>query len=154
MIATRTPIFAAVAAAFLPGMSLAQDTKHQGYLVDTYGNSITTSSTTGLCWRDSDWTPARSVEPCDPVARKAEAPAPRIAAAPPPEKPKAPPARMEQRRVNFSADTLFAFKAPANSKQLTEQDMMSAEWGHDYSKALENAAAFGKGVIIDFYADW
>ena len=52
------------------------------------------------------------------------------------------------------ADALFAFKAPANSKQLTEQDMMSAEWGHDYSKALENAAAFGKGVIIDFYADW
>jgi len=110
MIAARTLIFTAIAAAFLPGMSAAQDTKNQGYLVDTYGNSITTSSTTGLCWRDSDWTPARSVEPCDPVARKAEAPAPRVAAAPPPpEKPKAAPARVEQRRVNFSADTLFAF---------------------------------------------
>jgi len=52
------------------------------------------------------------------------------------------------------ADKLFAFNAPANSKQLTEADMMTAEWGHDYSKALENAAAFGKGVIVDFYADW
>jgi len=108
MIATRTLIFAALAAA-LPGMSAAQDARNQGYLVDSYGNNITTSSNTGLCWRDSDWTPARSVEPCDPVARKAEAPATRVAAAPPPEKPKAPPARMEQRKVNFSADTLFAF---------------------------------------------
>jgi len=110
MIATRTLIFAAIAAAFLPGMSAAQDTKNQGYLVDSYGNSITTSSTTGLCWRDSDWTPARSVEPCDPVARKAEAPAPRtVAQAPAPQRPTPAPARTEQRRVNFSADTLFAF---------------------------------------------
>ena len=111
MIATRTLIFAAIAAAFLPGMSAAQDTKNQGYLVDSYGNNITTSSNTGLCWRDSDWTPARSVEPCDPVARKAEAPAPKVIAAapPPPEKRAAAPARVEPRRVNFSADTLFAF---------------------------------------------
>ena len=110
MIAARTLIFTAIAAAFLPGMSAAQDTKNQGYLVDTYGNSITTSSNTGLCWRDSDWTPARSVEPCDPVARKAEAPAPRaVAQAPAPQRPAPAPARTEQRRVNFSADTLFAF---------------------------------------------
>lgn len=112
MTATRTLIFAGVAAAFLPGMSLAQDTRNQGYLVDTYGNSITTSSNTGLCWRDSDWTPARSAEPCDPVARKAEAPAPRVAAAaPPPEKPAAAPApaRMAPQSITFSADTLFAF---------------------------------------------
>jgi len=113
MIATRTLIFAGIVAAFLPGISLSQDwmrdTKNQGYLVDSYGNNISTSSNTGLCWRDSDWTPARSVEPCDRVARKAQAPAPRIvAAAPPPEKPAAP-ARTGARRVNFSADTLFAF---------------------------------------------
>jgi outer membrane lipoprotein-sorting protein len=56
--------------------------------------------------------------------------------------------------TNKPADTLFAFNAPANSKELTEADMMAAEWGHDYEKAMENAAAFGKGVIIDFYADW
>lgn len=110
MTATRTLIFAAVAAAFLPGMAIAQDSKNQGYLVDSYGNSITTSSTTGLCWRDSDWTPARSVEPCDPVARRAEAPAPRVlASAPPPAKPAAAPARMAPQSIHFSADALFAF---------------------------------------------
>lgn len=112
MIAARTLIFAALAAAGLPGMSAAQDARNQGYLVDSYGNNITTSSNTGLCWRDSDWTPARSVEPCDPVARKAEAPAPRmVAAVPPPERaaPAQAPARMGTQRVNFSADTLFAF---------------------------------------------
>lgn len=115
MISTRTLIFAGVAAALLPGISIAQDAKNQGYLVDMYGNNIATSSTTGLCWRTSDWTPARSVEPCDPVARKAEAPAPRIAAvAPPPQKPApapapAAPARMAPQSITFSADALFAF---------------------------------------------
>lgn len=114
MTATRTLILAGIAAALLPGLSLAQDTKNQGYLVDTYGNNISTSPNTGLCWRDSDWTPARSVEPCDPVARKAQAPAPNVAAAaPPPQKPAAAPApapaRMAPQSINFSADALFAF---------------------------------------------
>jgi len=80
--------------------------------VDAYGNNITTSSNTGLCWHSSDWTPARSVEPCDPVAVKAQAPAPRVAAAPP-EKPAAapapPPARTAPQSVSLSADALFAF---------------------------------------------
>lgn len=104
-------VFAAVAAALLPGLSLAQDTKNQGYLVDSYGNNIITSSNTGLCWRDSDWTPARSVEPCDPV-KKVEAPAPRAAAVKPPSPqaaPTPPPAKMLLQKVNFSADALFAF---------------------------------------------
>jgi outer membrane lipoprotein-sorting protein len=52
------------------------------------------------------------------------------------------------------ATSMFAFAPPAGAKQLTEADMMAAEWGHDFNKALENAAAFGKGVIVDFYADW
>jgi outer membrane lipoprotein-sorting protein len=52
------------------------------------------------------------------------------------------------------ADTLFAFNAPAGARQLTEADMVAAEWGHDLEKALESAKALGKGVIIDFYADW
>jgi OOP family OmpA-OmpF porin len=99
MITTRTLVFAGVFAALSPGISLAQDAKNQGYLVDTYGNNIVTSSTTGLCWRDSDWTPARSVEPCDPVARKAEAPP---QPAPAPEK-------MVPQKIEFSADALFDF---------------------------------------------
>jgi len=114
MTAIRTLIFAGIAAALLPGVSVAQDwmqdSKNQGYLVDSYGNNISTSSNTGLCWRSSDWTQARSVEPCDPVARKAEA-APRVvAAAPAPERPAAaPPARMAPQSFVFSADALFAF---------------------------------------------
>lgn len=111
MIATRTLIYAGVAAALLPGMLFAQDTRNQGYLVDSYGNSITTSSNTGLCWRDSDWTPARSVEPCDPV-RKTEAPAPRLAAVTPPQPaPQAAPApvKMLPQKINFSADAMFDF---------------------------------------------
>lgn len=114
MTATKTLILADIAAALLPGMSIAQDSRSQGYLVDSYGNNITTSSNTGLCWRSSDWTPARSVEPCDPVVKKAEAPAPRVAAAaPPPQKPAAAPAlapaRMAPQSINLSADALFAF---------------------------------------------
>lgn len=110
MTATRALILACIAAALWPGMSIAQDSKNQGYLVDSYGNNITTSSNTELCWRSSDWTPARSVEPCDRVAVKAQAPAPRVAAAPP-EKPAAAPtpARTAPQSVSFSADALFAF---------------------------------------------
>jgi outer membrane lipoprotein-sorting protein len=52
------------------------------------------------------------------------------------------------------ADSVFVFNAPAGAKQLTEADMTAAEWGHDLGKALDSAAALGKGVIIDFYADW
>src|SRR3972149_4837746 len=47
-----------VAAAFAPS-AMAQDAKNQGYLVDVNGN-VVTSSTTGLCVRTSDWTPARA----------------------------------------------------------------------------------------------
>jgi OOP family OmpA-OmpF porin len=110
MPATKTLILLGITAALLPGLSTAQDTKNQGYLVDTYGNGITTTYNTGLCWHSSDWTPARSVEPCDPVARKAEAPAPKVvASAPPSVKSAVAPARMAPQSINFSADALFAF---------------------------------------------
>jgi OOP family OmpA-OmpF porin len=106
-------IFAGVVAALLPGLSHAQDTRNQGYLVDTNG-SIVTSATTGLCVRDSDWTPAREAA-CNPEpVRKAVAPAPRVAAVKPPSPRAAPtpapaPAKILLQKVNFSADALFAF---------------------------------------------
>ena len=108
---TSALILAGSAAVFAASMSFAQDSKNQGYLVDTYGNNIVTSSNTGLCWRTSDWTPARAVEYCDPVPRKAEIPAPKVvAAAPPPKSAPAPaPAKVAPRSVKFSADALFAF---------------------------------------------
>ncbi len=112
-------VFAALAAmALIPATALAQDTRNQGYLVDTYGNNIATSSNSGLCWRDSDWTPARSVEPCDPTnkpmaAAPAPAPAPMaavVAAAQPAPIPQpAPAAAPLLQKISFSADALFAF---------------------------------------------
>lgn len=112
---TKALILAGSAAAFVASMSFAQDSKNQGYLVDTYGNNIVTSSNTGLCWRTSEWTPARAVESCDPVARVAEKPAPTVVAAAPPQKPAPTPvlAKVVPLNVSFSADALFAFDKSA-----------------------------------------
>ncbi|MCH7945525.1 MAG: hypothetical protein IIC73_05850 [Armatimonadetes bacterium] len=52
-----------------------------------------------------------------------------------------------------SAD-VFVFEAPSGAKELSEADLMSEWLDNDLATALENAATFGKGVIIDFYADW
>ena len=109
--------FAALAATVLmPAIALAQDSRNQGYLVDINGNIVTTSNT-GLCWRDSDWTPARSVEPCDPSNKPSAAvPAakPQTIAAASPEpagQPAAQPAAAmtQPQKISFSADALFAF---------------------------------------------
>jgi len=116
MTATRTLIFAAVAAS-LSGMAIAQDFKNQGYLVDTYGSRIVTSNLAG-CWRTIDWTPARSVEPCDPAFKVAAAPvaaAPaQVAAAPAPAPAPAPRAAVVAaakqpvwEKVAFDANVLF-----------------------------------------------
>lgn len=105
----------------LPAASLAQNARNQGYLLDPYGE-IVISPTTGLCWRDSDWTPARAVERCDrtdrplaytpPVAPPPAAEKPAVIAAvvlpPAVVTPPAPPKPLPQ-KVSFSADALFAF---------------------------------------------
>ncbi|MBI3053237.1 MAG: OmpA family protein [Betaproteobacteria bacterium] len=113
MTSTSSLILAGVAAALWPGMSLAQDTRNQGYLVDSNGN-IVTSATTGICVRDSDWTPAREAG-CNPEpVKKAETPAPRIPTVTPPSPRAAPtpaPAKTLPQKINFSADALFAFNS-------------------------------------------
>jgi len=102
-------IFAATALIPVTVMAEVHDSKNQGYLIDTEGGSIIMSGT-GLCWRDSDWTPARSVEPCNPtnkpVAADVPAPNPVADASVPPatELVKALP-----QRLSFSGDALFAF---------------------------------------------
>ena len=115
---TRFVLAAFAATTLIPAAVLAQDARNQGYLVDSYGNDITTSSYTGLCWRDSDWTPARSVEPCDPTNKPvaaAPAPAPKadvVAAAPPvapAATPEPAPVKPLPQKLSFSADALFAF---------------------------------------------
>lgn len=107
MVATRTLIFAGIAAVLLPGISIAQDAKNQGFLLDSNGN-IVRSATTGDCVRSSDWTPSRDVA-CNPVR---QAPKP-VAATPPPQKrapePVPAPPRMVPQSIDFSADALFGF---------------------------------------------
>src|SRR5437868_4175506 len=103
-------ILAALAATTLsPAITLA-DSQNQGYLVDMNGNIVTTSNT-DLCWRDGDWTPARSIEPCDPnnkpVAAKPTAAV--VAAAPAAAIPQPALAKPLLEKMSFSADALFAF---------------------------------------------
>jgi len=103
-------VIAAIAAtALIPATAAAAgpDSLRQGYLVDTYGNNIVMSGT-GLCWRDSDWTPALSLEPCDPtrtpvVAALVPSPSPAVAPVAAPVKPPLP------QKISFSGDVLFAF---------------------------------------------
>ncbi|MCH7905108.1 MAG: DUF2092 domain-containing protein [Armatimonadetes bacterium] len=52
------------------------------------------------------------------------------------------------------ASATFAFTAPEGAEEMTVADLSSSEWITEFDVALENAAALGKGVIIDFYADW
>ncbi len=57
--AFRNTFAGLIAVALLtPATAMAQDTKNQGYLTDSNGNVV--MSGTGLCWRTSDWTPARA----------------------------------------------------------------------------------------------
>ncbi len=51
-------------AALMPAAAVAEDAWNQGYVLDPNGE-IVTSPITGLCWRSSDWTPARAVQRCD-----------------------------------------------------------------------------------------
>ncbi|HEV2609953.1 MAG TPA: OmpA family protein [Noviherbaspirillum sp.] len=107
---TQLIIAAFAAATLIPAAAMAQatDTKNQGYLVDNHGGSIVMSGT-GLCWRDSDWTPARSTEPCDfsikPVAAAAPVMSPVVIATAPEQAMAKPLAQ----KFSFAGDALFAF---------------------------------------------
>lgn len=121
---TRYVLAALAATALSPAIASAQDARNQGYLTDSTGAAVMTAS--GLCVRDSDWTPARSAEPCPTAIRPVAAtpvPQPRpavIAAAPAPAPaPYVAPAAAPRPQVavvvpippkmSFSADALFAF---------------------------------------------
>lgn len=147
-------VMAAFAAtALIPAMALAQDSRNQGYLVDTNGTIVTTTNA-GLCWRDSDWTPARSVEPCDlakkPVAAIAPAPAPKaavIAAAPPAAIPEPAPVKPVLQKMSFSADALFAFDKsvlkPEGKRMLNDLVRQVNGGTYDHIAATGHADRFG-----------
>ena len=126
----------AMAAIMLPGTALAADSKNQGYLLDT-GSNIVTTPTTGLCWRTSDWTPARAVAQCDPdlvkkpapkAAPPAAKPAPKPAAKPKPEaKPKKP--AMLNVELKLSVQNFDFDKSAMRDDQRKEiDDWMGKEW--------------------------
>ncbi len=93
--------------------TFSQDTKNQGYLVDTQGqNAIVWAAGANVCIRSSDWTPARAAPECDPDLVKKPAPAaPKVAPSAPPAKPapKKEPPKMLPQKINFSGDALFDF---------------------------------------------
>src|SRR4051812_25052615 len=112
MITNRKLMFAAVAAALLPGVSFAQEARTDGYLTDTQGRIV--MSGTNLCWRHRDADTPTATGACamkEPVAAvPAAKPAPVVVAA---VTPAAPPAKVVQKpapqKISFSGDALFAF---------------------------------------------
>ena len=81
-------------------------------------NGDTWKNSTGLCYRDSNWTPATAAPDCDgaikpapapaPVAKPAPAPAPVAQPAPAPKAAPAP-APAAASKVTYAADTFFDF---------------------------------------------
>jgi OOP family OmpA-OmpF porin len=108
----RTALATLMLAALMP-VGARADSRNQGYLVDINGTIVMTDHT-GMCVRDSDWTPSRAVEPCVPaqprvaMAPPAAAAAPVVAVAPATVLP--PPVQKPlNQKISFSADALFAF---------------------------------------------
>lgn len=147
-----TFLLAAFAATVLiPATARAEDSRNQGYLVDGSGN-IVTSSNIGLCWHDSDWTPARSAEPCDPTNKPvAAAPvAAVVAAAPPAALPQPAPAKRLPQKMSFSADALFAFDKselkPEGKAMLDDLVRQLNDGTYDVILATGHADRFGSAA--------
>lgn len=49
---------------------------------------------------------------------------------------------------------LFAFKAPAGSKEVSWEEINSAKWVYDLEEAKQLAAKTGKKIFVDFMATW
>jgi len=104
-------------AAFSLTSAMAADPKNEGYVLKTNDSVLMTAY--GLCVRDSEWTAATSVEPCDPMMRPVAlaappppAPVPVVVAAAPPPAPvmvQPEPVAAPPLKLSFSADALFDF---------------------------------------------
>ncbi len=55
--------------------------------------------------------------------------------------------------VNDATD-VFAFKAPNGAQEVNEADLMTTTWFHNLDEAKSVAAASGRRIFVDFYADW
>ena len=88
---TRAFVFAGVMATLLPGVSISEESRPNGYVIESYPGSIVTGGF-GQCWHTSFWTEQSSVDPCDSKpapAKTAEPAAAPVAPTPAPEPPKA-----------------------------------------------------------------
>jgi OOP family OmpA-OmpF porin len=125
-----TPQLTAVALAFalaaVAGAANAQSAQsaRPGYVTSSGGQVWT--SPYGLCWKTSDWTPAKATIPCDAV-QTVTAPVPVVAAAPAPLAAPAPvaPAPVIE-KVSLQSDVLFEFdKAQLRPEGQKELDQLA-----------------------------
>jgi OOP family OmpA-OmpF porin len=94
-------------AALAPATSMAQAQNDPGHWYNSQG--IVWKNSTGLCWRSGAWTPANATAECDPeLMAKAEVPAEKHVETPAPA-PEPIAARMQTRKITFSAEELFDF---------------------------------------------
>jgi len=56
--------------------------------------------------------------------------------------------------VALKAGDVFAFQAPAGSKEVTEAELTAGHWLYDWDQAMATAKATGKVVMVDFMASW
>lgn len=107
---TRPKFLMTVIAAtvLVPALAATTDAINQGYVVDSSGQIVTSNA--GLCWHDSDWTPARAVEQCDPTIKPLAvvAPVPKSVVVAQADPVVIVPAPMPQ-KMSFSGDALFTF---------------------------------------------
>lgn len=57
-------------------------------------------------------------------------------------------------KLTVPGDEVFAFKAPANAKEINEIDLVAGKWFLDFSEALNAAKVSNKLVMVDFMASW
>jgi OOP family OmpA-OmpF porin len=129
-------------AAFAPVIATAQVRNDPGHWVNSQG--IVWKNSTGLCWRSGTWTPAQATAECEPeLMAKAETPTEKRveapAAAPIPAPAPAPiAAKIQTRKITFSAEELFDFdKAVLKPEGKTGLDKLADEInGVDYETVL------------------
>jgi OOP family OmpA-OmpF porin len=123
-------------AAFAPITAMAQAQSDPGHWVNSQG--IVWKNSTGLCWRSGAWTPAHATAECEPeLMAKAEAPAEKRVEAPAP-LPAPTAAKIQTRKVTFSAEELFDFdKAVLKAAGKAGLDKLTNEInGVDYETVL------------------
>lgn len=125
-------------AALAPATGMAQTVTDPGHWYNSQG--IVWKNSTGLCWRSGSWTPANATAECDPeLMAKAAAPAEKRAEAQPVAPAPAPTtAKLQTRKITFSAEELFDFdKAVLKPAGKAGLDKLTAEInGVDYESVL------------------